>query len=371
MFKRLLLSGAALTVMTGVAIAQATPPAATNNDVNNSPAATDMAAPPSSGAVTGPAGTPEAPTTSSDMSATQVDSDDPNLFSNLEGSDVIGQNDERIGRVADVLIDGEGNVRQLVLGHGGVIGIGETLRVYDVASLPVVQDDKIRLDQLTTAAVESLPEYEYPSSTATGRASTTGDTATVTGAPAGSATMNQASPSGMDNSASSSSMGGAPSASDTPPATASAGEPPTGSSGAQNVDPGSMPVPPTSAASAPTEGGMTAPAAAGPMWPASKLVGATITNADERAEIQDLRFAGNRIERVVVDKGGVLGLGGEEREIAFANLMIGGEPAEPTITLSATGAGQLGRDAPAASPAGEAPASTGGMAPPAASQPAQ
>lgn len=381
MFKRILLSGAALTVLTGVAIAQSAPPAATDNDVNNSPAATEMAAPPSSGAATG---TPDSSATGG-MAAAEIDNDDPNLFSNLEGSEVIGQNDENVGRVADVLIDSEGNIRQLVLGHGGVIGIGETLRVYDVASLPVVQDDKIRLDQLTTASLESLPEYEYPSDTETGRASTTGDSATVSGTPGGaSSSMGSASgdAAGMNNSSSSSSMGGgtaaqgtagAPASTDTPPATASAGDAPTGSSGAQNTDPASMPVPPASseqtASSAPTESGMTAPAASGEMWPVSRLVGATVTNADESAEIEDLRFAGNKIDRVVIDKGGVLGLGEDEREIAFANLIIGGDPAEPTVTMNATAAGQVNTETPAAAPAGDAPES-GGMAP-AAPQPAQ
>jgi hypothetical protein len=323
MLKRLLLSGAALTVMSGIAMAQMAPPAA-NNEANTTSPATEMAAPPASGTA--------APADSSQMSA-QAESEDPNLFSNMSGAQVIGQNDENIGRVADVLVDGQGNVRQLVLGHGGVIGIGETLRVYDVSSLPVVQDDKVRLDQLTTASLESLPEFDYPESTETGRASTSGDAATATGAPAAAPAMGSGTTSSPED-------------------RAAANAAPTGTSGAQNSDPASMPVPPASTADAGS--GMAAPAASGQMWAASQLVGATITNADESAEIEDLRFAGNKIDRVVIDKGGVLGLGAEEREIAFADLQIGGDPAEPTITMNATAAGQVNTESTA--PAAPAPA---------------
>lgn len=322
MFKRILLSGAALTVMATVAVAQTAAPGA-NNDANTPPAATESAPPPE-GAETGVTAAPDATTTEAAATA----EDDPNLFSNLKGADIIGQNDERVGRIADVVVDTEGNVRQLVLGHGGVIGIGETLRAYDVTDLPVVQDGKVRLDQLTTASVETLPKYEYPSQAETGRASANGDSATVTGAPKAA-----------------------------PANGATTADAPTGTSGAVNPDPSSMPIPPegSKTTTAQTGNGLETPAADNTMWPVSQLVGAAITNADESADIDDLRFAGNRIDRVVINRGGVLGLGAEEREIAFADLSIGGEPADPTITLNTTEAGGVATDQPAAGAGQDAP----------------
>jgi hypothetical protein len=145
---------------------------------------------------------------------------------------------------------------------------------------------------LNTAALEGMPEYEYPSET--GRA------ATESAPGAGTAS------------------------------------PPTASTSAGSAD-----------------------------WPATNLVGASIKNAKDSAEIKDLRFDGNRVAAVLIDKGS-LGLGNDVAEVAFNDLTIGGTPANPEIALkssaggvavdpSAGGASSSSSSAPATAPAPAAP----------------
>ncbi len=251
MLKRLLLTSAALSALATAAVAQAPAPA----DTSTPPAATSPAAP----AATSPAGMAD--------SASQTQ-EDPNLFTSMQGADVLGENDESIGSLADVLLSPDGTARQLVIAHGGIVGIGQTYRLYDVSELPALNDDKVKITQLSTASLEGLPEYEYPSATETGRASTTGAAGT----------------------------------------------------------------------SAPTEPAAPAPsaAAASDAWPASSIVGANLTNTDSAAEIQDLRFEGNKISKVLIDKGAT---SSEVAEVAFTDLDLGGSPGDPQIGLKSAAGG--------------------------------
>lgn len=147
MLKRLLLSGVAVFAFSPFALAQTAP------DASAPPAAA------SSEAVPG-----ETPV---DASAAYSD---PNLYSNMTGASVVGENDENIGSVADMLIDNSGELKSIIISHGGLIGIGQTYRQYDVSSAPVIADKTLRLGDLSTASLEGIPEYTYP--TAEGRAAT-------------------------------------------------------------------------------------------------------------------------------------------------------------------------------------------------------
>jgi hypothetical protein len=258
MLKRLLLSGAALTALATFAMAQSAPPPA---DVTTPPAAT---APASPAAV--------------DPSVKA----DPNLYTNLQGADVLGENDQSIGSVADLLLAPSGDLRGLVIAHGGIVGIGQTYRNYEVSALPEVNNGKVKIGDLNTAALEGIPEYAYPEAE-TGRASTDG---------AAPAAGNETKPAPADASA----------------------------------------------------------ASGGQLWPASYLVGATVTNAADKAKISDLRFEGNKVAAVLLDKGS-LGLGNKVQEIAFEDLEISGSPAEPQIALKAGSPGLASDPAPQSSSA--------------------
>ncbi len=149
MLKKLLLSGAAFAALTAYATAQTAP--------------AEPATPP---AVTAPA----APGAQDPATMAQQKTD-PNLYSNIKGAEVVGMNDESLGSVADILVDSSGQVKSLVIGHGGLVGIGKTYRNYEVSQLPAVADGKLNLGQFDTASLETLPQYEYPKAE-TGRAAT-------------------------------------------------------------------------------------------------------------------------------------------------------------------------------------------------------
>jgi hypothetical protein len=151
MLKRLLLSGAAMAALTTYAMAQA-------------PAPADPATPPASAS-------PASPATGVDAAAQAEQKADPNLYSNIQGAEVIGQNDESVGTVADLLIDSSGELQSLVIAHGGLVGIGQTYRNYDVSELPPIADGKLTIPELNTASLEGMPEYQYPEAE-TGRAAT-------------------------------------------------------------------------------------------------------------------------------------------------------------------------------------------------------
>jgi hypothetical protein len=318
MLKRILLSGAALAALSSFAVAQTAP---TPAEPSTPPAAQQPMG--SGGAGAGGAGM-------ADPSAQAQAAEDPGLYSNIQGAEVVGQNDEKIGTVADLLFDEGGELKSIVIGHGGVVGIGQTYRRLDVAEMPLVSDGKLNMGQLNTAALEGIPEYTYPEAE-TGRA------ATDTSAPAGSGMA----PSPADSTASA------------PSASAPASEP-----------------------SAPASDVSASAAAGGEYWPASYLVGANITNADQSAEIQDLRIEKAKIASVVLDKGS-LGLGNDVTEVPFEDLAISGTPAEPKIALksgaSAPGLATEPADssAPAATPpaAGSPPAESAPSTPPAPAAP--
>jgi hypothetical protein len=175
MLKRLLLSGAALTVFVGVAAAQ------------TSPTPAEPAAPPAAQAPAAPG--------DSGMAAEPAQKADPNLFSNIKGADVVGQNDESVGSVADILVDDSGQLKSLVISHGGIVGIGKSYRQYEISELPALEDGKVRIGELNTAALEGIPEYTYPEAE-TGRAATEGAAPADSNAPASAPAKSAAAPAG-------------------------------------------------------------------------------------------------------------------------------------------------------------------------------
>jgi hypothetical protein len=279
MLKRILLSGVALTFCAGMAVAQT--------------AAPDQSTPPAA-SPSGSADTMSAPGAATAPSASENQSADASLFSNLKGASVVGTDNKAVGRLADILLDDQGNIRQIVIGSGGVAGVGETLHAYDQASLPALNSDgKVQLG-LTTASLESLPEYTYPEKVSTGRASTD--------------------------------------ATGTPGATTS---PPAADSGAASTD-----AAPTNDA-ADAAGADSAMGASRQAWPASYLVGANIANAQDSADIGDLHFADNKVDKVVISHGGTLGVGTKQMEVAFNDLKISGDATDPKVELQGDALQQL------------------------------
>ena len=357
MLKRILLSGVALTFCAGVAAAQT--------------AAPDHSTPPAA-----QGGSMSAPSAGAGGSASQGQQADASLFSSLKGADVVGSDSKDVGRLADILLDDQGNIKQIVIGSGGVAGVGETLHAYDQTTLPALNSDgKVELG-LTTASLESLPEYTYPEKVETGRA-TTGDAGSAGGAmssgtagsssgamspnpsapgaasgtaapPANDASGgSQASADASSGAASGSASGSAGnmlssdnagsqmgaaggSASSAPEAGASAGSNDQTAAATGNTD-----------ASKASSSGSSAMGASGQAWPASYLVGANIANTKEGAEVGDLHFADNKVDKVIINHGGTLGIGQKQMEVAFNDLQISGDATAPKVELQGDALTQL------------------------------
>ncbi len=66
------------------------------------------------------------PSSSASASASTISSQSPNqmLVSNLKGVDVMGNNNEKIGDISDILVSKEGKVEAYLLSIGGFLGVG-------------------------------------------------------------------------------------------------------------------------------------------------------------------------------------------------------------------------------------------------------
>ena len=84
--------------------------------------------------------------------------------SKFVGLAIYGQDDQRIGDVNEILIDGSGNAKAVVLGVGGFLGIGERHVAVDPSAVTMTRDanNKWRAVLNTTAdQLKSAPEFKY------------------------------------------------------------------------------------------------------------------------------------------------------------------------------------------------------------------
>ena len=79
------------------------------------------------------------------------------------GRDVRSATDENMGRVVDVLVDREGEVRAAIIDFGGFLGVGSRKIAVDWSALhfppPGKPNSTIALD-LTRDQVKAAPEYK-------------------------------------------------------------------------------------------------------------------------------------------------------------------------------------------------------------------
>jgi hypothetical protein len=294
--RKLLLAGVAAAAFPAYAFAQASAPA------------TDPASPAGASA---PAQTGAASTAQSDAMANEP------RFSNYKDAEVRDAENNSIATIADVLIDDSGQAKHLVLSEGGVLGVGATYRAFEVDTLPALADGDVKLD-LTKESLAALPEYTYPEDKSSSSAAGTASDGT---APAGTAERAASTPG-----ASTAPTASAPGASTTAPM---ASAPAASTEGRAATDTSAAP----SAASAELAG----------LWPVSALVGVSLeaTQGQEAATqtVSDLRFSTDgKVEEVELNRGGVLGVGGEVQKVPFGDLSISGTPEEPMLALTSGGA---------------------------------
>jgi sporulation protein YlmC with PRC-barrel domain len=177
MLKKLMVTTAIGGLMIGSAFAA--DDAIPNSATSPAPAAKSEMSTPAATPAPSAAVMPSASTSSAKFVNSQRQ--DQFLASKFKGTDVIGNDDKKIGDVSDILFDKDGKIDAYVVGVGGFLGIGSK----DVALAPnafqVVagdksknESDKLRLsmtkDELKQAA--NFEPYKAPSST-TGMGSST------------------------------------------------------------------------------------------------------------------------------------------------------------------------------------------------------
>lgn len=88
---------------------------------------------------------PKADATKADASkaASPITSQSPNqmLVSNLKGVDVMGNNNEKIGDISDILVSKDGKVEAYLLSVGGFLGVGGKEVALNPSSVQLTQEN--------------------------------------------------------------------------------------------------------------------------------------------------------------------------------------------------------------------------------------
>jgi sporulation protein YlmC with PRC-barrel domain len=281
MIRKLLITTAAAALMAGGAFAQTAAPA--------------PAAPPAA----------EAP-----AMKTPVATAEGQLVSNLIGETVYngtGDNAENIGDVNDLVIGANGAVDQIIVGVGGFLGIGEkdVALDYKTAEWAEKNGDRWLVVGMSKEELESAPAFDRtPYEPAAPVAST--DTATP---PATTDTAMQPAPA------------------TTPPADttaeAPAATPPAADQNSAQAPAASDPAAPKPDASATAAiDKSTLTAVPVTELSADKLKGTTVYGADDAnlGEIGDVVLTGDKVDAVIIDVGGFLGIGEKPVAVGMDNL---------------------------------------------------
>ena len=88
---------------------------------------------------------------------------DPNLVQGVLGREVRSAADENMGRIVDVLVDGQGQTRAAIIDFGGFLGVGSRKIAVDWKALHFVPAADKRTGivlELTRDQVKPAPEYK-------------------------------------------------------------------------------------------------------------------------------------------------------------------------------------------------------------------
>jgi sporulation protein YlmC with PRC-barrel domain len=85
------------------------------------------------------------------------------MSSNLVGIDVYSKQNDKIGKIEDLAIEGGKVIKGLVVSVGGFLGVGEKYVLIDPATVTVNEQDgkwKAFVD-MSKDALKSAPEFKY------------------------------------------------------------------------------------------------------------------------------------------------------------------------------------------------------------------
>ncbi|KAA0598326.1 sporulation protein YlmC with PRC-barrel domain [Azospirillum lipoferum] len=152
MRRTLIVTAATLALLSGAAVAQTTSPTVGNPSSSTS-SMSNTASPDSSTSAT--SGT----TKSGGMSGLggQLASADE-----LIGKNVYGRDNNKIGEVDDVILDANGQAKQLVISSGGFLGIGEKQVAVDYSAANWdSQNNRLNLAGMSRDDVKAMPDFKY------------------------------------------------------------------------------------------------------------------------------------------------------------------------------------------------------------------
>ncbi len=131
---------------------------------------------------TTPAPSASTTTTTDTNGRTVATTTGPAIESNkLIGRNVINQDNKTVGSIESVILDPQGQVKSVIVGVGGFLGIGQKPVAIDWNQLQI-QDNGQRVVMNTTAdQLRSMPEYRYPSDQKRGSVYTMRNTGPVGG----------------------------------------------------------------------------------------------------------------------------------------------------------------------------------------------
>ncbi|QCO16029.1 PRC-barrel domain containing protein [Azospirillum brasilense] len=153
MRREIIAAASVLALMTGTAMAQTTSPT-TGSPTTGAPTATEMN---KSGSTPGSAATGSA----AGLTGGQMASAE-----NMMGKNVYGSDNEKVGEVEDVILDSNGQARQLVISSGGFLGIGEKQIAVDIGNATWdAQQERVQLSGMTRDQVKEMAEFEYSDTT--------------------------------------------------------------------------------------------------------------------------------------------------------------------------------------------------------------
>ncbi|WP_042693448.1 PRC-barrel domain-containing protein [Azospirillum sp. B506] len=147
MRRTLIVTAASLALMTGAAVAQTSSPTVGNPSSSTS-SMSNSASPDSA---TGSSVTKSGPTGGQLASADE-----------LIGKNVYGRDNNKIGEVDDVILDGTGQAKQLVISSGGFLGIGEKQVAVDYSAANWdSQNNRLNLAGMSREDVKAMPDFKY------------------------------------------------------------------------------------------------------------------------------------------------------------------------------------------------------------------
>ncbi|MBP2290910.1 PRC-barrel domain-containing protein [Azospirillum rugosum] len=156
MRREIFAAASVLALMTGAAFAQSSTSPGTGNPAAGGPTATEM----------NQTGQSQADKTQADMNKSGLTGGQLASAEHLLGKNVYGKDNEKVGEVEDIILDTNGQAKQIVISSGGFLGIGEKQIAVEYSQANWDQNqDRVQLSGMSRDEVKNMPEFQYSDTT--------------------------------------------------------------------------------------------------------------------------------------------------------------------------------------------------------------